>query len=371
MHTTSGLFLVVLLAIAWISVVTSLSSSKHLIVLVHGLMGNERDLEYLGDRLSAVGDCVVLRSASNANYKSLQGVRLGAERLIEEIREVKKAHKDLEKISFVGNSLGGIFCRYALKLLSYHTKEGEKMLYLDEKNSLLPLMFITIATPHLGVRDNLYIEDRIQRLLRNEKLAIPTILKRAAGKALGASGIELFLDDKQNITDALLVDMAHKEEYLKPLRMFKVRVLYSNLDNDFVVSLNTAAFLPNDLVKSLREEFIYGVPDRGKARIVKTITTTTMVDLVKTRENKCIDLDDSQGIEDLYSGMMASLDSLGWTKHVYYFPGTFPYYPLAHNKLAALRKTPSFLFNGILGFDEGEVVMNSLAQFLSEAESKY
>ena len=38
-------------------------------------------------------------------------------RLVEEIKLMKKSYPNLKRISFIGNSLGGVYTRYAIKLL--------------------------------------------------------------------------------------------------------------------------------------------------------------------------------------------------------------------------------------------------------------
>lgn len=79
-------------------------------------------------------------------------------------------HSDLEKISFVGHSLGGLVARYAIAVLyeqdltrkaaDENGECGEDNLSKspDEEKSrgkiagLEPMNFITCATPHLGAR---------------------------------------------------------------------------------------------------------------------------------------------------------------------------------------------------------------------------
>lgn len=81
------------------------------------------------------------------------------------------AHKPrLQKISFVGHSLGGLIARYAISLLyekpvpkfsseengecEYHTggSKSVKEKFKGKIAGLEPMNFITFATPHLGSR---------------------------------------------------------------------------------------------------------------------------------------------------------------------------------------------------------------------------
>lgn len=90
--------------------------SDHLVVIAHGIMGKRTDLNYLAGKLEAVG-FHVLRSGSNELAKSLVGVEVAAKRLQAEIEDEISQKSEIRKISFVGNSLGGLFVRYVVKLL--------------------------------------------------------------------------------------------------------------------------------------------------------------------------------------------------------------------------------------------------------------
>jgi alpha/beta superfamily hydrolase len=85
---------------------------------------------------------------------------------------VKKRHPSVQKISFVGHSLGGLIARYAIarlyerditKEISHETgncksdESEDKDNCVQEKSrgtiaGLEPMNFITSATPHLGSR---------------------------------------------------------------------------------------------------------------------------------------------------------------------------------------------------------------------------
>lgn len=82
--------------------------------------------------------------------------------------QVVKKTESLRKISFLAHSLGGLFARYAVAML-YKPKNSidqlneddsspnakAKTLYSSNSGSIAglePINFITLATPHLGVR---------------------------------------------------------------------------------------------------------------------------------------------------------------------------------------------------------------------------
>lgn len=88
------------------------------------------------------------------------------ERLAEEVRQVVQRRSNLQKISFVAHSLGGLVTRYAIGKL-YDPSINEEA-SLDKENfsnelrtsdggkiaGLEPINFIAVATPHLGSRWN-------------------------------------------------------------------------------------------------------------------------------------------------------------------------------------------------------------------------
>ena len=62
--------------------------------------------------------------------------------------------------------------------------------------------------------------------------------------------------------------------------------------------------------------------------------------------------------------MITTLDSLGWEKVLVNFPRSI--LPLAHNKICALTRSPTWLYHNVLGFDEGKFVMENATSWLSE-----
>ena len=86
-----------------------------------------------------------------------------------QVMEVVKKTKSLKRISFLAHSLGGLFARYAIAVLyspdAYNrdqsgdpanntTENSQKMSFSKGGTiaGLEPINFITLATPHLGVR---------------------------------------------------------------------------------------------------------------------------------------------------------------------------------------------------------------------------
>ncbi|CAN0105744.1 unnamed protein product, partial [Hapterophycus canaliculatus] len=199
-----------------------------------------------------------------------------------QIRELVRSTPSLSRISLVGNSFGGLYVRYAAKLLYDAGDAGDGAEGGDSAGSepggggggketvagLTPSMFMTIASPHLGVRRYTYVP-------------LPTPLHPLAGVVVGQTGNDLFLKiDKQEdktsgegegeggvgvegetasgageeaaaagrpATDgretAVLYEMATSEEFLRPLKAFRRRRAYANFRGDFLVPFATGVFL--------------------------------------------------------------------------------------------------------------------------------
>jgi hypothetical protein len=311
--------------------------TRHLLILNKceykiyvGLMGTSQDLEYLGCELKKDG-CVVLQSSSNQLLKTLSGVREGGYSLASEIQiAVSKLHH-LQKISIVGNSLGGLYARYAIGEL-YDSSRGTIA-------GLQPHCFMTIASPHLGIRDYTYFD-------------IPNYMKSTLSLPMLTTGKDLILNDAANgdARESLLYKMAASNHFLAPLKSFKKKQLYANLDKDFAVPLATAAFLVQDEVKRLRGEH------SRRFGIVDELETNASPDKSPTDSG-----DKGQHLDNTATNeMICGLDSCGWKKIIVHFNTPWPF---AHNKISALRRGPEWV-SDMLGFSEGTFVMDHAAKCL-------
>ena len=63
----------------------------------------------------------------------------------------------------------------------------------------------------------------------------------------------------------------------------------------------------------------------------------------------------------MYCDMREKLNSLGWEKFVVHFDSTLA---SNHNKLAAVRRSPEWFFDGVLGFHAGAPIMDHACDFL-------
>lgn len=114
----------------------NLRKGTHLIVLVHGYLGSKYDLRMIQNIILLLypkTDILV----SESNQKNPEcGIQVMGNNLAKEVLDYIENNSEIEKISFIGFSLGGVIIRAALpKLESYK----EKM------NTLM-----TLSSPHLG-----------------------------------------------------------------------------------------------------------------------------------------------------------------------------------------------------------------------------
>ncbi|KAL7468791.1 hypothetical protein ACHAXS_009024 [Conticribra weissflogii] len=149
-------------------------------------------------------------------------------------------------ISIVGNSLGGLYGRYAIARLAEilvspqpdptnnttvidnegnSNRTEKKYFILDDNIRVHFNVFCTTASPHLGCANHTYI-------------TIPRLAEIGVAYALGETGRDLFrLND-------LLQTMATSPRFLRPLALFRKRIAYANaFGTDFPVPGSTAAFL--------------------------------------------------------------------------------------------------------------------------------
>lgn len=170
-------------------------------------------------------EVLVYKPMSN-HEKTSDGIAMGGKRVAQEILDYirETSEKDvgevIKTISFVGNSLGGLYSRYAITEL-----EASKSVSIDLHFNI----FYTTATPHLGVSSHTYIP-------------LPRLIERwAAGPFMGATGKHLF---RAEYEDNIINQMSLSSKFLTPLSHFKSRVAYANsFGSDFQVPTQTAAFL--------------------------------------------------------------------------------------------------------------------------------
>jgi Putative serine esterase (DUF676) len=260
--------------------------TAHLVVLVHGWMGNPLELGYLQQAMTAQapglvseGNALVVRSSEVNDGRTSDGIKAGGERLATEVSswvDELFASPKVEKVSlsFVGNSLGGLYARYAI---------GVPALDLDRVE---PKLFCTTATPHLGVSEHTYV-------------SLPRFVERWVAAAIQSTGRDLF-----RVTDTM-ERMTVDSPFVTGLRRFRKRVAYANAHyTDFQVPSATAAFVVPDL------ESPHVRLDSPRPDFVAIAVETPATDEVPRSTN-----DPSSAKSSMSSSEMARrLDAFGWTK---------------------------------------------------------
>ncbi|XP_038879829.1 putative lipase ROG1 isoform X2 [Benincasa hispida] len=231
---------------------------EHLVIMVNGLIGSAADWRYAAAQfVKKLPDKVIVhRSECNTSRSTFDGVDTMGERLAEEVLGVIRRRPELQKISFVAHSLGGLVSRYAIGRLFDHIPQlessgapqsfsaEEKKQHIEQFHrariaGLEPVNFITVATPHLGSRGNKQFP---------VLCGLPFLERRASQTAhlvAGRSGKHLFLtDDENDGKPPLLLRMVTDSEDLKfisALRAFKRRVAYANVNYDHMVGWRTSS----------------------------------------------------------------------------------------------------------------------------------
>ncbi|XP_013592934.1 PREDICTED: putative lipase ROG1 isoform X1 [Brassica oleracea var. oleracea] len=221
----------------------------HLLVLVHGIWASPSVWLYVeaemkrrvGTRFLIYG-CTA--SSSNTSTKTFGGIDGAGKRLAEEVRQVVQKSKSLKKISFLAHSLGGLFARHAVAVLYSQanddavSKSGDSHILRGRIAGLEPINFITLATPHLGVRGRKQLPFL---------LGVPILEKLAAPIApffIGRTGTQLFLTDGKADKPPLLLRMASDCEdlkFLSSLGTFPCRIVYANVSYDYMVGWRTSS----------------------------------------------------------------------------------------------------------------------------------
>ncbi|XP_057470710.1 uncharacterized protein LOC130759580 [Actinidia eriantha] len=229
----------------------------HLLVLVHGILASPSDWIYVEAELKRrLGKNFLIYASSRNTYtKTFAGIDGAGKRLADEVMQVVKRTESLKRISFLAHSLGGLFARYAVSVLYspayFSSDESNDLSAATNANSrtpcssrrgmiagLEPVNFITLATPHLGVRGKKQLP-----LL----LGVPILEKLAPSIAsifVGRTGSQLFLTDGKPNKPPLLLRMASDCEdgkFISALGAFRCRILYANVSYDHMVGWRTSS----------------------------------------------------------------------------------------------------------------------------------
>ncbi|XP_010094795.2 putative lipase YOR059C isoform X2 [Morus notabilis] len=228
-------------------------SADHLVVMVNGILGSATDWKFAAEQfVKALPDKVfVLCSEKNVSTLTLDGVDVMGDRLAEEVLDVIQRKPNLNKISFVAHSVGGLVARYAIGKLyrppKLTTVEDSSVNECDKDSrgtigGLEAMNFITVATPHLGSRGNKQVPFLfgVPAFEKAASCVIHLIFRR--------TGRHLFLTDTDEGKPPLLKRMIEDYDdcyFMSALQTFKRRVVYSNVGYDHIVGWRTSSIRRN------------------------------------------------------------------------------------------------------------------------------
>ena len=198
-----------------------------MVCLCHGFQGSHNDFNRLTVSIvnaftNADLSVLIISPVSNEGFPILHPTRQGvlpcAKRARQEILQVLNTHEDashLDSLIVLGHSFGGVYARAVIKML------------VDDDvipTRLRPLSFISVASPHLGIRWRPSV--------------LTSIFQYGAGVVAGITGTDLLLENnKQGVST--LVTIA-EGKYLDALALFGERTCYGNIRGDTQVPLCTA-----------------------------------------------------------------------------------------------------------------------------------
>ncbi|KAJ4963579.1 hypothetical protein NE237_023518 [Protea cynaroides] len=238
------------------------SGPTHLVVMVNGIIGSAGNWKFAAKKFveKYSQDLIVHRSECNSSMLTLDGVDIMGDRLAEEVISIIKCRPGIQKISFIGHSLGGLVARYAIgRLYGQNPKrqtsdandagraDDSGNQCMEEKSKgkiagLEPMNFITVATPHLGSRGHKQVP-LFCGLRGLEKMA------SRLSWMIGRTGEHLFLIDNDGGNLPLLLQMVNDcgdLQFMSALQSFKRRVAYANACYDQLVGWSTSSIRRKD-----------------------------------------------------------------------------------------------------------------------------
>lgn len=284
-------------------------SVRHVCVIVHGLSSKPARLVNLErairrrnagitTHIAGCNSVACYLCCSGLCNATFDGIDVCGERLVEEVKELTANCKDW-KISFVCCSFGGLVARYAIAKL-----------FRDGKiNGLTPVHFVTLGTPHVGVR----------------ALSVCGLQWLAGDLNFvgGRTGSQLFLTDNNDSPLLLQMSADSPLPFLSALGSFRRRTCYGNVVGDVLVRLQTA------------------VVSRFPLK-----DWHTLLPLSSQHEHIVADSDDTRPFDDTLpfyaaddfhchtiSRIFLNLQSLRWRRVCVLFPNTVC---CAHNNLAVV-----------------------------------
>lgn len=127
-------------ALARTAVSLARGADNHAVFLLHGLISTPKSMESMEAVLKDFGVQTV-KPGVNVE-KTFDGIQNGGKRVLEFVKKYLADNPQVKKISFIGHSMGGLYSREAVKLVS----EDAELL----KRGIVVQNLVTFATPHTG-----------------------------------------------------------------------------------------------------------------------------------------------------------------------------------------------------------------------------
>lgn len=224
---------------------TETKKRDHLVVLVHGLWGSSQNLARVESVIhKSLGDSTVCNIHTFApdcfsHFKTYDGVVAIGDYIIPDLfnhlKNLKNNYNvEIDDISFIGYSLGGLIARYVI---------GE-LYNIGFFNTYKPVFYTSFATPHLG--STFYNSNT-------------WILNFLGSRFLGQTGKDLFMVEKNNGILYKLSDP--NNHYMKGLNCFKSKLCIANVKFDRTVGFYSAFITKYDVFNDWKNVLPAYIPD--------------------------------------------------------------------------------------------------------------
>ncbi|CCD26351.1 putative hydrolase NDAI_0H01770 [Naumovozyma dairenensis CBS 421] len=255
----------------------------HLVMMTHGIFSNIGcDMLYMKDKIEEITNSiddsinpnVVVRGCIQNMGKSSYGVHYLGKKvalyIIELLENLNKKYK-VDKISFIGHSLGGPTQSMAVHYLSVKRPD-----IFDPQSGIKPINFITLASPFIGVIGDfpLYVS-----------MPLDFGALGLTGRDLNLKYTPLTSKDGLTIGDGppprkLIMEILPEPPALAVFERFIHRTLYANIVHDGIVPLRTAALLYLDWnslakVKKIQKKSVAALPTDSQSEFSSPTPTPT------------------------------------------------------------------------------------------------
>mmetsp|Transcript_127914 Transcript_127914/g.239243 ORF Transcript_127914/g.239243 Transcript_127914/m.239243 type:complete len:334 (-) Transcript_127914:69-1070(-) len=291
---------------------------SHLVLLLHGLGGNARDwnsvVRSIRKHASHEAGIAILRP-SLALRATLSGAETCAHLALEEVKAALGYYRSLRYCSIVALSFGGIYGRLLIERMVDQGLLGP----VNEAGcpagvGLQAISFMTVATPHLGVR----------RSRPNSGFGWAFHKMASCFGCAPRLVQEVMLEDNPEAPMGPMLLRLVQDDCLNALRIFRHRSCYANVFYDFMVPYGTAAIESCNPFEDRRSRDIERLESfrsiaRADLSTGQLLTETAGTAMLLNEDPKKPLLEDARD----------RLNHLGWQK----FACLLPALPNAHNAI--------------------------------------